>query len=45
MPLMLREAQEMPINTDIVGEVPEGIPIASNDVEMEEGNYLSIYKL
>lgn len=40
MPLMLREAQEMPIVTDIVGGVPEGIPIVSNDVEMEEGNIM-----
>jgi hypothetical protein len=34
----------MPMNTDLVDEVPEGIPIASNDVEMEEGNYLLIYE-
>jgi hypothetical protein len=41
---MLRETREMPMNTDLVDEVPEGIPIASNDVEMEEGNYLLIYE-
>ncbi|XP_025409585.1 ubiquitin carboxyl-terminal hydrolase 7 isoform X2 [Sipha flava] len=38
VPLMLRETREMPMNTDLVDEVPEGIPIASNDVEMEEDN-------
>jgi len=34
---MLGNAHDMPIVADIVGP-PEGIPINSTDVEMEEGN-------
>lgn len=36
---MLGNAQDMPIITDVIDGPPEGIPINSTDVEMEEGNF------
>jgi len=40
---MLGNAQDMSVIADVVGGPPEGIPINSTDVEMEEGNLLIIH--
>jgi len=40
---MSRNAQDMSVIADVVGGPPEGIPINSTDVEMEEGNLLIIH--